>query len=110
MIRGTPKFNGIAIAQIEINYLQTPMSIDVQAAFVNTTTGDTHAWEKGGVSWSDKTRGLIHDLRTSMEQDLAARHFSGGGTEASTVTSMAAEKPGGLGEHLGAVSVGAKSV
>lgn len=103
MIQGTPKFNALVVAKIEIDFLKNPVHIDVQAAFVNTKTNDTHGWTRGAPGWSDKTRELINQLRLQMEADLGARHFEGG-TSASVdgAASRVGTEPTGLGEFLGA--------
>jgi hypothetical protein len=101
-IQGTPKFNGIAVAKIEVDFLRNPVHIDVQAAFVNVKTGDTHGWTRGTPGWSDKTRELISSLRLSMEEDLAARHLEGGASPVSSASSSkVGGEPTGLGEFLG---------
>lgn len=104
MIRGSPKFDALSVAKISIDYLKNPIEIDVQAAFINTGTGDTHGWTRGSPGWSDETRGLMNALRVSMERDLAARHLSGveGAPGAATYTGGGPQQPSGLGEHLGA--------
>jgi hypothetical protein len=102
MIQGNPKFDGIAVAKIEIDFLKNPVHIDVQAAFVNVKTGDTHGWTRGAPGWSDDTRLLIKSLRESMERDLASTHFAGSGV-AVTGSATTSSSSGGLSEHLGAV-------
>lgn len=101
MIQGTPSFDGIAVAKIEVDFLQNPTHIDVQAAFINVRSGDTHGWTRGSPGWSDQTRELIVKLRESMEQDLANRHFSGGGVSPTAATQQRTAASGGIGEHLG---------
>lgn len=105
MIQGTPKFGGLAVAKIEVDFLKNPVHIDVQAAFVNMKTGDTHGWTRGSPGWSAKTRELINTLRLSMEEDLAAYHLEGGATAVTSVASASSSKvggePTGLGEWLG---------
>jgi hypothetical protein len=106
VIRGAPKFDGLAVAKISIDYLKTPIEIDVQAAFMNTETGDTHGWTRGTVAWSDETRGLLNALRVAMERDLAARHLSGadGGAPVAAATyTGTSRQPSGLSEPLGAL-------
>jgi len=101
MIQGSPKFDGIAVAKIEIDFLKNPVHIEVQAAFINTKTGDTHGWTRGGNVFSDRTRTLLLQLRDSMEQDLADRHFSTGGSSLNTSGPPRAEHVGGISEFLG---------
>jgi hypothetical protein len=104
MIKGTPKFDGLVVAVIEINFLKNPgtVAINVQTAFINERTGDTHAWSRGSPGWSDETRGLIQDLRASMERDLAGRHFIEGSlSDGASPATVARKGPSGLGEHLG---------
>lgn len=110
MIQGSPRFDGIAVAKIEIDFLKNPVHIEVQAAFVNSKTGDTHGWTRGGVNFSDKTRTLMLQLRDSMEQDLADRHFTTGGSMSASSPARS-EQTGGIGEFLGAATEdGARSV
>jgi len=111
MIQGTPKFDGIAVAKFEIDFLRTPVHIEIKAAFVNSKTGATHGWTTGDGNISDKTRALMLELRNSMEQDLAERHFSSGGVAFNSLAPRKADAVGGIGEHLGAVNEdGARSV
>lgn len=104
-VHGTPAFDTIAVAKIEIDYTKTPYSIDVQAAFINSQTNDLHGWTRGAVPWSEETKKLMNALRESMEQDLAGRHFVGGQPRPGPYQSSAADNsaPSGLGEHIGAV-------
>lgn len=103
MIQGTPKFDGLTIAKIEVDYLKNPIHIDVQAAFCNVGTGDTHGWTRGSPGWSEQTRQLLARLRESMEEDLARFHFMGdGGAAPVTKQYTGGAANGGLAEHLGA--------
>lgn len=98
---GTPKFNAIAVAKIEADFLKPTLSLKSTAAFVDEKTGQTHGWTEGtGDIWSDQTMKKLDELRRSMEMDMASRHFFG-----ISMTSQP-ENPDpqnteGLGEYLG---------
>lgn len=109
MIQGSVRFDGIAVAKLEIDFLKNPVHIEVQAAFVNSKTGDTHGWARGGVNFSDKTRMLMLQLRDSMEQDLAKRHFTAGASSRDSLEGQR-EQTSGIGEFLGTTEDGARSV
>ena len=105
MIQGSPKFDGLVVAKIEVDFTKNPIHIDVQAAFVNIGTGDTHGWTRGSPGWSEQTRQLIAQLRDSMEQDLGNFHFQGGSSNVPSAKKLSAGNPAatsGLAEHLGA--------
>lgn len=94
---GTPKFDGIAILDLTVDFTQPSARLTAKAAYVNTKTGETHGWTSGS-QWSEETRSLLAALRQSMEQDIAARDFISEGPANLDRT------PGlrGLGEHVGA--------
>lgn len=96
---GTPRFNQLAVGEVEVDFTASPIKIEVTAAFVDSRSGETHGWTKGyGGIWSEETRNRLVELRESMEQDLAKLHFEGVG---STTTQGGVEfEPGGITEHL----------
>jgi hypothetical protein len=93
---GIPKFDGVAVLEISVDFKGPSGKVEAVAAFVDTTTGETHGWTKGvGTTWSNQTKERLQALRESMEEDLAARSF--GDRRSAT----RAADVGGLGEHLG---------
>lgn len=97
------KFNAIRVAEITLNVAEATSSITAKAAFVNTTTGQTHGWTTGR-SWSEETLQKVRELREAMERDLERLHFEDGASSPTT-TSGGGLRDGfkGLGEELGAV-------
>ena len=107
MIEGTPKFNALVIGKIEADFRgqDNPIKLEATAAFVNTNTGNTHAWTDPRVPapWSDNTLEKLNELRRLMEMDLAQLHL------ASAVTTTGPTKTGdglhlqsgGIAEHVG---------
>jgi hypothetical protein len=104
MIRGTPKFDGVAIAEGSFNFLGTGPALVGKAAFVSTKTGDTYGWTKNEV-WSRATIEKLQELRALMEIDLGLRHLEGGGESLAGPATLAGPSGGlrdlgGLGDHL----------
>lgn len=99
MIRGAPKFNGLALGEGTFTFLTPTIGLKVKAAFVDNTTGKTHGWTETTGGWSKETLQKLDELRQCIERDLAAVHFDGadGGVLQS---SRAPDAPLGLGEHL----------
>jgi hypothetical protein len=100
-VSGTPKFNALTVAKLDADFLRPTISLKSTAAFVDEGTGHTHGWTEGaGDVWSDATMKKLDELKKSMEEDLAARHFSG----ISTTSSPNPVDPSldqGLSEYLG---------
>lgn len=100
MIRGTPLFDGVAVGELEANFIGST-KLSAKAGFVNAKTGQTHGFTTH-TDWSQATLEKLAELRASMEVDIAKKHFSD--VESVEVTSA---RPGldlgkgGLGEHLG---------
>lgn len=106
MIKGTPKFDGLAVTKMELDFIKNPIHIEVSAAFVNSKTGDTHGWTRSSGGWSEETRALIKQLREAMERDMASSHLTDADTAAPTTGKAGitlGPTTGGLGEHLGDV-------
>jgi len=100
----TTHFDRMAVGELTINFMNATPSVVVKAAFVNTTTCQTHGWTTNA-QWSTATMEILRALRVAMEADLNAIHFVDGGTTATTPntpTPLAAgpQPPEGLGEHL----------
>jgi hypothetical protein len=102
MITGTPKFNGIVVATISIDFTNPTTKMEAKAAFVDNGTGHTHGWTSGS-SWSTETMNRLSELRASMEADLATMHFQGAGSVSMDAAARqgGAVSRGGLAEHLG---------
>lgn len=106
MIRGTPKFDGVACAEGSFNFFGTGPALVSKAAFINTKTGDTHGWTENKV-WSRATVEKLQELRALMDIDLGVRHLENGGESLAGPEAPAAAKGGfgdansGLGERLG---------
>jgi hypothetical protein len=112
MITGTPRFDGLAIGEISINYLENLVAkkegnaptISVKAGFVNSTTGATHGWTQtggkhGGPQWSRAVIEKAAELRELLEQELAQLHFSS--AEPAAVVQGGDEPDEGIGEYAG---------
>lgn len=99
MKRGTPKFDGIAVGELTVNFLSpSGPAVKAKAAFVDSKTGHTHGWTEC-VQWSKETITRLEQLRAQMEVDLARRHMQDSETFAGE-TGVSLGAPGGLGEHL----------
>lgn len=101
MIRGTPLFDGIAIGELEANFIG-PTKLSSKAGFVNSKTGHTHGFTTHS-DWSQRTLEKLAELRASMEADIAKKHFSDvESVEATSVSpGLKLGGDGGLGEHIG---------
>lgn len=100
MIPGTPKFNGLVVAEISVDFLKS--TAKAKAAFINTLTGETHGWTEGSNTiWSEQTKIKLRDLREAMEADLAVVHFGDAVRPNTPASSSPFPTKDGLGEHLG---------
>lgn len=97
MVKGTAKFDGIAIGEFTVNFLDHTTKLHAKAAFVASESGLTHGWTTNE-QWTPTTMEKLRELRTAMENDLAAIHFSGA-FSAGNVPS-ADTRSTGLGEFL----------
>ena len=104
MIRGTPKFDGVAVLEGEFNFLSPTISLKGKAAFISTKTGDTHGWTTN-TGWSKETIAKLQELRALMELDLGRLHLETGDPLATSSSGVdvvpQAGDDGGLGSHLG---------
>ena len=98
MVKGTPRFDGIALCDGTFNLLSTAATLTAKAAFVDNTTGKTHGWTEVRAGWSKETLRKLKELQESMENDLAGVHFTG--SSSSFNDSDGEGAPPGLGEHL----------
>ena len=100
-VAGTPKFNAIAVAKLDANFMGPTLSLKATAAFVDEKTGNTHGWTEGvGEVWSDKTMKKLNELRQSMEEDFAAKHLHGAVRGTTPEPGKGLNMEGGLSEHL----------
>ena len=101
MIRGTTKIDGLALGELRVSFLGEGLEIYGKAAFVDSTTGNTHGWTEGrGQLWSKNTLAKLAELRLCMEMDLGAVHLKNM-EDGDTGTAAAEDDEGGLVEHLG---------
>lgn len=106
MIRGQPKFDGIAVGEIAVSFMGATLTVEAKAAFADSRTGETHGWTKN-TQWPPDVIAKLRELRALMELHLGAIHFQNGGE---ALVAPAAAAPimgghGGLGEHLGGEGV-----
>lgn len=94
---GTPIFNSLALARVEIEFTGQSLVMKAVAVFVNDETGMSHgSTSASGQEWSQETIRLLAELKQSMEDDIAKKHFVQGSARARP----GLQAPGGLGEHL----------
>jgi len=111
MSRGVFKADSVKVARIEVDFLQIPAKLKVQAGLVNETTGQTLAWtDAAAVMWSDATREKLLELIASMEDDLASALFVGEVVPSESATVQSGLKIAGLSEHLGEAAPDAPSI
>lgn len=106
MIKGSTKFDAIAVGEFTAAFIGPTLEFKAKAAFVDSKTGQTHGWTTNQ-TWSPPTLAKLHELRALMEADLGAMHLEGGGE---VVANAAAppripQVPTGIGEHVGEGSV-----
>jgi hypothetical protein len=98
-------FNGIALGELSVNFLEGAPKLVAKGAFINTQTGQTHGWTTCQ-QWSTDTMEKMKELRLLMERDMSAQHFVDGSvsTTVTTTTGGGGLKDGfqGLGEKFGA--------
>lgn len=74
MIKGTIKFDGLALGELNITFLEG-LRISATAAFINSKTGATHGSTKKHGQWSTATLAAVRELRAAIEQDIAKSHL-----------------------------------
>jgi hypothetical protein len=101
VVKGSPKFDGLALGEGSFNFLGPNVQMKTKAAFINNATGQTHGWTLSESGWSKETMQALSELRTCIERDLAGIHLADqhepSGLSASSSSTSA---PPGLGEHL----------
>ncbi len=104
MIRGNPKFDGMAVLEGSFSFLGASNGLEGKAAFINSKTGDTHGWTTNK-QWSPQVIEKLKELRALMEVDLGQLHLDGGGEVLIASSTTGASLPegrgmGGIGEHV----------
>ena len=111
MIKGSPRFNAIAIGELSANFTGSTIHLEGTAGFVDTETGETHGWTKGdGKVWSRTTMLKLAELREFMERDLSKLHFTDSSVENLGATEKLGLNLGGIAEHAKGEKVDAPSV
>lgn len=97
-------FDGMAVGEISVTFVEQPFKVTAKAAFVNTKNGQTHGWTTCS-QWSAATLDKLRELRELMERDLEAIHFADSSFSSTPTTSMGSgslpSQFKGLGEALG---------
>jgi hypothetical protein len=105
MIKGHAKFDGLAIGEFTAIFIGPTLDFKAKAAFIDTTTGQTHGWTSNQ-TWSRAVVEKLHELKQLMEIDLGALHLEAGGEPPRDAV---AAQPGsahtGLGEYVGDAGV-----
>ena len=99
------KFNSLKIIRLRADFNIAGGTLEADAAFVNTETGETHGWTKsGGSPWGKDTQDAMASLKELLERDLQRVHFDGGDDVTSQTEGSTGLQPegGGLGERLSA--------
>ena len=94
-VRGTPKFDTVALLQASMSFIDGAVALRGKAAYASSATGMTHG-STTCTRWSKETLELLAALRGSMEQDIAGRDFQ----DMARDEDAQEEPPAGIGEHL----------
>lgn len=101
MIKGTVRFDGLAVSTINADLTKPQLHLEAVAAFVDSSTGETHGWTKAtGPVWSKDTLLKFRELTQSMEEDLSKLHLLGASSSSTETTPS--KSIGGIGEHVAA--------
>ncbi len=96
-VTGIPAFNAISVLKIEpVVFSSSDVRLTGQGAFVNTENGMTYG-QTTCSRWSKRTLEKLAELRTAMEEDMAAMVFVQAGP---TSPAGPVVDPGGIGETL----------
>lgn len=104
MINGTPRINGIAVGEVSVSFIGGVTEMQAKAAFINSDNGLTHGWTEHK-SWSPATLQRLMELKSAIEEDLAAVHFEDGATASSPQRAGLRQRTTGLDELDEAPSV-----
>ena len=97
---GIPAFNAVTLLRIEaVSFASKEAPLVGQGAFVNTNTGMTYGQTTCRI-WSKRTLDKLAELRSYMEEDLAALVFERAGATSPTGPALQQSEPGGIGEDL----------
>ncbi|WP_394831735.1 hypothetical protein LVJ94_35000 [Pendulispora rubella] len=100
MIRGRARFDGLAIGEIEVSFLEKDrLKLVAKAAFVSTGSGATHGWTTNE-AWSPDVVSKLAELCVLMEQDLARLHFEKAAEDVEPARVATANMATGLMEHV----------
>ncbi len=99
MIRGTMKFNGIAVGEFSVSFLGPTIKMVAKAAFVSPDSAAAHGWTEG-TQWQPDTMAKLNELRALMERDLGLIHFVSGTEVRGDTRVPVSQAVGGLAEHL----------
>jgi hypothetical protein len=98
-VQGSLRANTIAMARLEVDFLQNPVKVHAVVGLASSESGQTHAWASGDSNlFSEDTLRKLRELCDAMETDFARKLFGDGEARAETVRAAPA---GGLAEHLG---------
>lgn len=97
-VKGAPKFDTLAVAELTVDFKGQGVGVSVKAAFVSSTTGHTHGWTQSNGPWTQRTQELLAQLRASLEADMGDKHFEGATDP--TSGNVSSPKATGLGELL----------
>lgn len=101
-IQGVPKFDALALLEIEaIRFNGTSPAVVAHAAYVNLTDGNTYG-RTTCRNFSKATMDKLIELRECMEQDMAALVFESSEAHASNDGALGPKPVGGISEYLGA--------
>lgn len=102
MIRGSARFDGLALGEGTFSFLATSPQLKTKTAFISSASGKTHGWTEATGGWSKETMLALEALRECIEKDLAGVHFTSfeDSTGPTPERTAGAIPPGGLGEHL----------
>ena len=104
----TAKFDGMAIGELSVNFIESPAKVVAKGAFIDRQTGQTHGWSTNH-QWSPDTIEKLRELRMLMERDMEAIHFADGSVGPISPTTGGGglgDSFKGLGERLGATDDG----
>lgn len=82
---GAPRFNGVAVGEIEVNLLGPSIHIKTTSAYTNVDTGERFGRLVKEGNWSDETMKRLLALLESLENDLCNDTFEGGSTTTAPV-------------------------
>jgi hypothetical protein len=77
---GSPKFNGIAVGELEINLLGPAIHIKSTYALTNVDNGDRFGRGVKEGNWSPETIQVFLSFVAAMENDICNDVFDGGST------------------------------